>query len=415
MPTITRELLPKQLEFLQANESEVLYSGAFGAGKTRALCEKLLWHCAFQNNIVGLCRKTLKSLKSTTLVTLLRGDGGEPPVIPLGEYVQNKSDCTITLKRTGATIYYFGIDSIGKIGSTNLGACAIDEAVELSEDDWIALRGRCRNKLDPVRQLFGACNPGPPSHHLAQRFGLVGNTKPAEGCRAIQTCSTDNWFLPPDYIGWLNSLTGTHGARYRDGKWVGFEGLVYDQWDRAVHVRERHGPWVRVFGAIDEGYTNPAVLLSVGEDPDGRLHIFREFYETHILPSVMVEEAKRRVERDRIGQMTADPSAAGLVADLVSAGLDVTTELDNAVFDGIRRVQDRLQVRPDGLPRLTVDPSCERTICEFESYMWRPGKDAPVKQMDHAMDATRYLVSYLDGPREPTRIAPTKIFTVRTR
>jgi phage terminase large subunit len=200
--------------------------------------------------------------------------------------------------------------------------------------------------------------------------------------------------LPQDYTDWLNTLTGTHASRYRDGKWVGFEGLVYDTWDRAVHVKERAGPWVRVWGAVDEGYTNPAVLLSVGEDADGRLHVFREFYERQVLPSDHVEEAQRRRNEDRIWQFILDPSAVGLGSDMRAAGLNVTTEVDNSVFEGIRRVQDRLALQGDGLPRLTVDPSCEATIREFESYLWKPGKDEPVKQLDHAMDALRYLVAF---------------------
>ena len=31
--------------------------------------------------------------------------------------------------------------------------------------------------------------------------------------------------------------------------------------------------WTRIFAGVDEGYTNPAVILIVGEDHDGRLHV----------------------------------------------------------------------------------------------------------------------------------------------
>ena len=55
-------------------------------------------------------------------------------------------------------------------------------------------------------------------------------------------------------------------------------------------------------------------------------------------------------------------------------------------------LQDLLKVHGDGKPRLTIDPSCVETINEFESYVWRPEKDEPVKENDHAMDALRYAV-----------------------
>jgi phage terminase large subunit len=62
------------------------------------------------------------------------------------------------------------------------------------------------------------------------------------------------------------------------------------------------------------------------------------------------------------------------------------------VLDGIAAVQERLKVQADGLPRLTVDPSCLNTINEFESYVWKPERDEPVKENDHALDALRYGV-----------------------
>ena len=64
------------------------------------------------------------------------------------------------------------------------------------------------------------------------------------------------------------------------------------------------------------------------------------------------------------------------------------------VLDGIATVQGLLQVQLDGRPRLTIDPSCVNTIAEFESYVWQDGRDAPVKQNDHAMDALRYFVTW---------------------
>jgi len=414
---INHTLLPKQLEFTGAQESEVLYSGAFGAGKTRAVCEKVVMHACIPHNRVGLCRKTLKSLKATTLVTLLQGDGFQPPVLPPGAYVYNKSDQVIKLNGAGE-IVCFGMDDYQKIGSLNLGACGVDEAVELDDyTDWMMLRGRCRNEADPHRQLFGACNPGPPTHFLATRFGLAGSLNPAPGCRAIETCSSDNWFLPKDYQDWLDSLTGTHRARYRDGLWVGFEGLVYDSWERKVHIKERDISRMRRLGFVDEGYTNPGVIVSVGEDGDGRLHVFREFYERQINPSDFVAEAVRRQAEDNIEWFVVDPSAAGLIADMKAAGLQVadTAEVNNDVFDGIRHVQDRLKVQGDGNPRLTIDPSCEQTIREFESYIWKPGRDEPVKQFDHAVSAIRYGVMWLEQPTVPITIGITRIARVRTR
>jgi phage terminase large subunit len=60
-------------------------------------------------------------------------------------------------------------------------------------------------------------------------------------------------------------------------------------------------------------------------------------------------------------------------------------------LDNIQAIQNRLKLQGDNLPRLTVDPSCVETINEFESYVWKPEKDEPVKENDHSMNSLWYL------------------------
>lgn len=89
------------------------------------------------------------------------------------------------------------------------------------------------------------------------------------------------------------------------------------------------------------------------------------------------------------------------------------------VSPGIQAVEGRLRVAGDGKPRLfllrdslaqeeaelaaTYKPTC--TEQEFPAYVWqkaadgKPNKEQPLKVNDHGMDATRYAVMYLDGPR----------------
>jgi len=68
------------------------------------------------------------------------------------------------------------------------------------------------------------------------------------------------------------------------------------------------------------------------------------------------------------------------------------------VLDGIGSVQNLLAVKGDGRPRLTIDPGCVNVQNEFESYKWKPEKDMPEKEDDHAMDALRYLADFLKLP-----------------
>lgn len=400
MPEVDVSVLPKQKEFLEATERQVLYSGAFGAGKTRALCIKAAMRATIRGAREALCRKHLVTFKATTLRVLLEEEAGLPPVLPLGSYRHNKADKIIRLNG-GGEIVYFGLDDERKIGSYALSGVGVDEAVELTAKDWRQLRGRVRLKVpDLPGQIYAATNPGPPTHWMAQRFGLAAGYKARKGCRTIHTCSDDNHFLPQEYLDDLHEFEGVALKRYVLGKWAGTDGLVYDAWDREVFVQKRDTDWRRCMIGVDEGYRNPQAHILVLVDGDGRRHIAKEWYQRKQLEPAKIAHLKGWTEEYDPEAIKVDPSAAGLIAALQDAGLPAE-KANNDVQAGIAVVQKHMVVGGDGRPRTTVDPSCENTIREFETYENRPdGEDGyldqPIKKNDHSMDGDRYAMIGLE-------------------
>lgn len=406
------ELLPKQLQFVRSQAPELGYSGAYGAGKSRALCFKVVARASQPGYKEAIVRKHLVALKATTLKTLLEPEGDLPPVLPPGFYTHNKSEREIRIKG-GGTIVYFGMDDPEKIGSYNLSGCAIDEAVELTERDYQQLEGRVRLKGEGItRQLYWAGNPGPPSHFIAKRFGLValGPDDPpvSDSVETIETYTFENSYLTADYLERMERKTGVDYQRNVLGKWVGSEGLVYDSWDRQVHVLERDRSEFRSWHiAVDDGYTNPFAAILFGEDGDGRLHAMREVYARGRSYQQKVDAVLGLRELDgkvlKLSNVVTDPAAPTLIRAFRDAGLPVVKKVDKSVFEGIQLVQQRLRIEGDGLPRLTVSGACPALAKEFESYEWRErgGEwiDEPKKDNDHALDATRYLVRHLERPR----------------
>ena len=95
-----------------------------------------------------------------------------------------------------------------------------------------------------------------------------------------------------------------------------------------------------------------------------------------------------------VKKIIIDPSAAPMKAELRRRGYH-TQEANNTVLEGISDVCSML-----GAGNMAFMPCCENTIAEFGSYMWdnkaiNAGVDAPLKENDHCMDATRYLVKTL--------------------
>jgi len=188
-----------------------------------------------------------------------------------------------------------------------------------------------------------------------------------------------------------------------EGIWATSEGSVYDNFDSSIHVKVRSKEEFKTwYLAMDEGYTNPAVILLVGEDSDGRRHVFKEWYERGKLQSAVVEQAKEWTLEYGVSLAAVDESAAGLIADLRNAGVPAIGA-KGRVLDGIQLMQDRLKVQGDGLPRESIDPNCINHINEYESYVWKKTstggitKDEPDKKDDHSMDARRYLETHLNN------------------
>ena len=400
--TYRLELLPHQMKFLKSQKREVLLSGAFGSGKSRSIALKCAMRASIQGAREGLCRKTFVALKRSTLKTLLEPDGLLPPILPKGSYEYKKIDGEILI-HGGGSIMLFGLEDASRIGSMNLSGVAIDECVELKEQDWNMLRGRIRLKLPNLpNQLYGACNPSTPQHFLAQRFGLAGGHVCAPNCEAITTTSRDNWFLPEDYVKDLETMTGVARKRYVEGLWVGSEGLVYDRWDESKYVCDSlPESFDRVWVGCDEGYNHPSVQLLCGLKDD-IFYVMDEWCERHKLEQQVVEHAEYwKREYPEIECFVVDPSAAKLRAAMRHAGLDVTPA-DNAVFSGIQSVSARMSNDPSGKPRLQVHRQCSNLLREFSSYEWASRQDGtllekPVKLNDDCVDSLRYSVTYTDG------------------
>jgi PBSX family phage terminase large subunit len=403
--------LPKQYQFVTSTADEVLYSGAYGAGKTRALALWAVMRATHPFARVGLFRMRLQDLLNTTLATLLEGDGELPPLLPRGTYHHNQQRRVIRIHNAGQ-IVYDQLEDIERVASLNLSDAGVEEASETEQEHWEKIGKRCRLVVPGrTNQLAGACNPGPPSHHLAKRFGLKrgkhypelafkGDEKNPIRVEAVMTTAFENPFLPARYIARLASMTGVMYKRYALGEWVGNEGAVYDNWDRDVHVKTRTGPWARTFILIDDGTTVACAILLFRVDANGRKHVEREVQRRGMLVAEKLAVVASLIERHgRCEAIIVDPAAAGLKAELRNSG-HVVLDGNNDVVDGIADVRTALSPGLDGLPDVTVDPSCVTLIEQMEGYEWDKGgeKERPVKTNDHGPDALRYGVRHLKAP-----------------
>ena len=397
----TVDLLPKQLAFIQDRENaEILYSGCYRGGKSVALAWKLYVRASVPGSREGLIRKVGASLHRSTLKTLLEGEGDMPPVIPPSRIEKVNDTKQFVKLRDGGEILWFGMDNPEKIGSVSLTGAGIDEATELTEDDWNMITGRVSlNVGDLARQIYAACNPKGPDHFLAKRFG-VGDHEALEGCRLITTEMRENAFLDPAYVKrQYETRTGVDFRRYVKGEWVGAEGLVYKAWNPELHVVEREADWQRTIIAVDDGW-NTTAALRIREDEEGTLHVSDEIV---LEGNATLSKVPRIAELWRVSDAEAvvvDDAAKTLIEQLKAEGVPARAAGKLKVMQGVAKVESRLLLN-EGKPRLTVAPNCKRLVSEFSSYEINPATELPYKRDDHCLDALRYGVLQFDRRTTP--------------
>jgi PBSX family phage terminase large subunit len=419
---------------LESRNPEVLLSGPAGTGKSRACLEKLHLQALKYPKMRGLiARKTQTSLGSTALVTFREHVAAEALASGAMHWYGGSGQRAAAYQyRNGSEIVVGGMDKSTKIMSSEYDVAYVQEAIELTVNDWEAITTRLRNGRLPYQQVIADTNPDVPTHWLKVRCD--------EGATSmLESRHEDNPVLfnddgtmterGADYLSKLDALTGVRFQRLRNGLWVAAEGMIYEGYDPAVHVVDRFpvpSSWTR-WWTVDFGYTNPFVLSCYAEDGDGRLHRYREIYYTRRL---VEDHARQILSIVAPGGTWIEPRPRAIICDhdaedraTLERHLGMgTVAATKTVSDGIQAVQARWRPAGDGKPRLTLlrdslverDPALEeakKPCCteeEIPGYVWavKPGnasglKEEPVKENDHGADALRYMVAERDLSARP--------------
>lgn len=384
------------LEFFASRHPELVGSGWMGAGKSRVLCQKA-WNVAmtYPGVTIGLFRKAQNSIAATTERTFSR-DVVDPHYLAAGHEGRNKSEHWWGL-RNGSRIYFLGLDPDpitgvpSKVGSLDLGWAGVDEAVELSEEDWIMLLGRLRDPRMPWHQLAAATNPGPPTHWLRKRML-------EEPDKRLFLTIRGNKFLTPEYVEMLAGLPDTAaGRRLGKGEWSAAEGAIWSLPDSQVRpappiIREEGigSPYKAVHAGVDWGFVHAFACEVIGQHGSGRLTTCDELYTTgRTLPEIIPHLLALKAKWD-ITMFYGDPSEPAYIVQCNQAGIPMVAA-NNDVDPGIQAVATAIKAG------MTVDPHCTGLLGEIPGYTWAPVrgggfKEEPVKVNDDACDAWRYGV-----------------------
>jgi hypothetical protein len=452
-------------EVFEAREEEVLVSGPAGTGKSRACLEKILMVCLLTPNTRALIlRKTLRSLGSSALVTWRNYVAKEALATGQCVYYGGSSQEAPQYRfKNGSTVTIGGLDNPTRIMSTEYDIVYVQEATEITLEDLEMITTRLRNWLISFQQLLMDCNPAGDKHWLKLRCN-EGKTRLIESRhednpRLFDEIRDENGELieykvterGEKYIARLDALTGVRHKRLRLGLWVSAEGIVYEEFDPAVHVLtwefDEEGnqlplpdEWER-YWTIDFGWW-VFVLKCYAIGDDGEIYLYREIYhsqrtvEEHaqtildiVAPMTVVRPAfYNHLTREHVPALVErvwiEPEPTAIICDHDAegkrtfenaTGLSTRNAIKN-VYEGINAHKQRLKVDPEtGLAGFYImaDALVERdpylaerllptcTLDEYPAYVWKLTNDGrildePVKKDDHGMDTDRYHTMFHD-------------------
>ena len=405
--TAFKPFSPKQMQALtwwcpgspHSGKSGIICDGAVRSGKT--LCMSLSFvswaFYRFRDTAFALCGKTVASLRRNVLTPLTE------QLTALGFTCTFKiSRSELTVRRDGREnrFYLFGgrdESSAALIQGMTLAGVFFDEVALMPQSFVQQATARC--SVSGAKFWFN-CNPDNPHHWFYEEW-ILPEKRQEKRILYLHFTMDDNLSLTEEVKARYRTMyAGVFYARYILGEWKVAEGLIYDMFDERRHCiplppdNELQGS---AYISVDYGTLNPTVFL-MWRKYHGKWLCAKEYYysgrENHRqkTDAEYADDLVQFLGNTPYTCVVVDPSAASFITELQRRGLKVL-KADNAVLDGIRTVCTLLQ-RAD----LLFSKDCTRTIAEFYAYRWydkaaQAGRDEPVKQDDHAMDAMRYFVS----------------------
>ena len=401
---------PWQIAPLNDKSPVLLLTGSQNGGKSQCAAEKM--H-AFMLKYPGACgiasRKAREWCKGSVRMMLEHAIGDDKRIQSFDDRIDYYN---------GSKIYYGGMldkkqrEAIRSIRG-NKGEPDIfwmEEANAYTRQDYEEADSRTRGHVAGWTQIMLTTNPDMPQHWIYT--DLIQGGQAAVYYSGIK----DNVNATRADHERLDRLTGIMRDRLRDGKWVRAEGVIYDEYDPAIHMIDMDDcpEFVRRFRVVDFGYSNPFVCQWWGMDSDGRLYRYREIYQTKRLVEDLTAEIIKLSAGENIEKTISDHDAEDR-ATMNKHGIQ-TQAAKKDVSPGIQAVKARLKVQPDGKPRLffvrgalvEVDESLKvdgKPTCtedELPGYAWqkyadgKPNKEQPLKLNDHGCDTIRYVVADMD-------------------
>lgn len=458
--TIDYSPTPKQRMFHATTADEVLYGGAAGGGKSKAIVMDALFRCLkFAGTHAFIFRRTYAELEDTIIKEAKES-------YPAGLYKYNGARHEMSLPN-GSMIHFrhcaFIADMYNYKGA-EIQWLYFDEltSFEFEIYDFLKTRLRAKKSLGIVPCVRSSSNPGDIGHGWVKKMfvdaapymsiftrevkSVTTGKKKVFRMQYIPSLATENPYIGDDYILQLEAKPEALRNALLHGDWDAFEGQVFSEWrddpehyvDRLkTHVIEPFDipvTWPR-YMSFDHGYSKPFSVGWWAMGPDGTLYRYKEWYGCEArTPNVGLRLTPRQIAEgiiSREGPEIADNLKVDRIADPAifdrSRGESVAQLMeptggapgvyfrpgDNTRLAGKMQMHERMRFDESGRPRMYVFKTCEdfiRTIPTLPYSVTKP-EDIDTDAEDHIYDEVRYMFMAHPLPQKDKKAGKKKSFS----
>lgn len=383
--------------FEDKSRVRISYGGA-GSGKSHSEFQEIIYKIiAEPGHNYLVCRKVAATNKTSTYALLIQliNEMGLNSIFKI-----NKTDMSLTVKKTGYMIVLKGLDDIEKIKSFTfpkgiLTDIVAEEASEISQKDFdqlnVRLRGLKMGEQTKIPfQITMLLNPIINTHWIKREFIDLKSYQKAMSVTILKTTYLDNNFIDEDYKATLEGYKDIDYEFYRVyclGEWGSYGDLVFYNWSfgKCPYKEE---DFDETFVGQDFGFIHPQVIVKIGFK-DGIMYTYNELCEFEKTNKEIIDINKESDVLHFGEAMICDNVEPSKIKEWSQNGYGAIPAVKgkDSVTRGIDYINSQQWVIDDS--------KCPRTAQEVQIYHRKEDKDGnkqeePVKLFDDAMDAHRY-------------------------
>jgi phage terminase large subunit len=366
--------------FEDKNRIRISYGGA-GSGKSYSEFQEIIYKVVAEpgHNYL-ICRKVANTNKTSTyaLTIQLINEMNLSSLFKI-----NKTDMSITVKKTGYMIMFKGLDDIEKIKSFTftkgiLTDIVVEEASEITQNDFDQLNVRLRGIVTGEQknipfQITLLLNPIINTHWIKREFIDLKSYQKTFPVTILKTTYLNNKFIDEDYKAVLEGYKDIDYEFYKVyclGEWGVYGNIIFDNWSFG-RCPYKEDDFDAIYNGQDFGYIHPQVVSKIGFK-DGTMYSYNElcvFEKTNKQIIQMNREFDILHDNESV---RCDPEAPDKIKEWVQNGYGAipAKKGKGSVLRGIDFVKSQRWI--------IDDTKCPRLAQEVQVYHRKEDKDGNV-------------------------------------